>query len=677
MTAGVAALVIQAYRKTHGNATPSPAVVKKIITSTARDLDLPGDEQGSGLIDARAAVEAALTWPGARSAAPAGVAANVALSTNQLSLAGTPGSTQTGTVTVTNVSNKPETIATGSRRYAEFSRDSQDVTLDTTSSQTTPYPTNAAPWVYKKVSFTVPGGVDELSSTIRWQSGATYNGAGPVVRLSLFTPDGTYAGNTRPQGGPNPANYGLVTIKRPAPGTWTGVLYTPVTGGFTGTVSMTDQTYRAIPVGSVSPSTATLGVGKSATVKVTVPVPAVGGDTAYTVSIGSSGGHQTAVPVIVRALVPTGSGPGRFAGTITGGNARSYAPAQTFSYSFDVPKGKRDLEVGVTLANDPQDLLEGVLIDPNGEVESINSNQSLDSAGKTAQGLSMQNTAADPIAGRWRYVIVVQSPVSGKELTEPFAGTVHFNRISVAAKPLPATIRAGTTVTRTVRVTNTGNAPMLVQTDARRGAAQQVQLAPQFAGSTLQLPQNVTDLSQLPAYLVPPDTSNLALTASTTSPAQVELSSPAGGIDVFGDLQTAKGGNTISTASVSETRGPVGLGYWSPYVQQIGPFGDSGAPSATSVLTATAVLKPFDPTVRTSTGDPFLVTVDPTAAPGRPLVIAPRSTATITVRVTPTGAKGKKVNGVLHLVTTPIGVANLFNTTGEVLATLPYQYTVK
>ena len=43
-------------------------------------------------------------------------------------------------------------------------------------------------------------------------------------------------------------------------------------------------------------------------------VPQLGGDTVYTLSLASSGGHRTAVPVTVRTLVPTTGAAGVFGG---------------------------------------------------------------------------------------------------------------------------------------------------------------------------------------------------------------------------------------------------------------------------------------------------------------------------------------------------------------------------
>ena len=68
MTAGVAALVIEAYRDTHHGVTPSPQLVKQIILSTADDLNIPSDEQGAGLLNALAAVQAAESIGNHRSA---------------------------------------------------------------------------------------------------------------------------------------------------------------------------------------------------------------------------------------------------------------------------------------------------------------------------------------------------------------------------------------------------------------------------------------------------------------------------------------------------------------------------------------------------------------------------------------------------------------------------------
>ena len=97
LTAGTAALVIQAYRKAHNGATPSPAVVKQIIVSTAENINAPGDQQGAGMIDAYAAVLAAKSYHVSKTTGHA-----LLESATQLNAVGEPGTTEKFTETLTN-----------------------------------------------------------------------------------------------------------------------------------------------------------------------------------------------------------------------------------------------------------------------------------------------------------------------------------------------------------------------------------------------------------------------------------------------------------------------------------------------------------------------------------------------------------------------------------------------
>ncbi|MCW2541515.1 MAG: hypothetical protein JWN95_3240 [Frankiales bacterium] len=680
LTAGAAALVIQAYRETHAGSSPSPALIKKLLTSTAKDLGLPAEEQGAGLLDSRAAVEAALTYPGATKVPPAGVSSNIALSTNQLNISAKPGSTTTSTVGVRNVGTKPLTVSAGTRNYATITDVATTTVINSTTDPKFPYAIGGVPWAYKKVSFSVPAGTDRLAAAMIWQ-GRPQKGAGgatvtPVVRLTLLDPTGTYVANSRPQGGPATANFANLDVAHPTAGVWTAIEYT-VGGasGYTGDVTLRTTSQRAVPVGRVSPALFTLSPGQSKNVKVTLPTPAVSGDTADAITFASSGGHHTSIPAVIRAIVPITSSVGAFSGVITGGNARAGSAAQTFTYAFDVPKGKKDISVGVKLAHDAGDFLEVGLISPTGEVKSAGTNVVVDSSGiALGQGLGTQLNAINPIAGRWRIVVLVQNPVTGKDLEQSFTGKIAFNQSNLASIGLPNSVKtkiaAGSTVTAKLWVNNTGIAPIDVQADARTTALQTLELAPQFSSGTVKLPDGAA-----PGYLVPPGTQSLTVAASSTLPAQVELSSPTGGIDVVGDLKAAQAGNSLSVATVKETTDTVGQGYWFTHMEEVGAIGPDGAPTGTSTLVGSARTQGFDAAVTSSTGDPYLSAVDPTADFGTPVVINPGETGTITIKIKPTAKKGTKVTGVLYLVTPALGFAT-FNTTGDVIAAVPYSYTV-
>ena len=276
LTAGAAALVISAYRSTHGGNSPTPALVKQLLTSTATDLGLPAFEQGSGLLNSRAAVEAALTYPGATSAAPAGVSSNIVLSTSQLDFSGAPGSTQSATVGVTNVGTKPLTVATSGRDFLHHRGvDPARPRSTRPATQTFPYPTTGAPWAYKKITFTIPAGTDRIAAQMIWQGAKKQVGTahGHPGRPDLDLRPVRYLRRQQPPAGwrgvgqlrqPRPAQAGCRHVHRGDLHRWPARPVTPATSACGPPPS------RPSPVGTISPPVLQMHPGQTKNVKVIV-----------------------------------------------------------------------------------------------------------------------------------------------------------------------------------------------------------------------------------------------------------------------------------------------------------------------------------------------------------------------------------------------------------------------
>ena len=115
--AGAAALVIQAYRKTHRGASPTPALVKQILVSSATDLGLPATEQGAGLLNSYFRRCCSPESIHTADAAPAPVGNTLLLSSNQLNAVGMPGTEQHWSVTVTNTGAYPQTVELSGRTF--------------------------------------------------------------------------------------------------------------------------------------------------------------------------------------------------------------------------------------------------------------------------------------------------------------------------------------------------------------------------------------------------------------------------------------------------------------------------------------------------------------------------------------------------------------------------------
>jgi hypothetical protein len=655
LTAGTAALVIQAYAQAHHGQVPTPATVKQIIMSTAENIGAPAEQQGAGMIDAYQAVLAARNYPGSTQA-PKGNA--ILDSTTQLNAVGQPGTSEQFSETLTNDGSSSQTIKLTSHTLGAYQ-----------SVLTEPLTLTAKSGYNATVKFTVPPGQARLNVADALVGG---------LNLSLIAPNGDFAFYNLPQGF---GDYGDAQVSNPEPGTWTALLNgVPLltSGNLPTQFEASTATWQ--PFGTLSASSLTLAPGASGSFTLTVPTPSQPGDESGLIVLHSSAGSPsfaatTSIPVTLRALAPTPNPSTTFTGTLTGGNGRSGSTGQTNYYQFQVPSGLKALNAEVSIAN-PNNTFFAELVDPTtGEVAStaFNGLVQLNSTGEPEY--TFENSAElhvlNPNPGMWTLIIDFFSAVSGTAVSAPFTVTLNDTPVTTSQSGLPSgtVLAAGTPVTAYLNVTNNTNAPEAYFVDARLSTQATVSLAPQV---TAYLP--LPDFGVAPTWLVPSETSSVSATVTATKPLFFDLGY------TFGDPDVMSSTGTTATATLSASQLAGGL--WTEAPSLAGAAGRKGFKTVTAHLTMTATTAGFNNDITSSTGDLWLGSTNVNIG-YNPYVVNPGQSLSIPVTITPTGTAGSTVSGTIYLDDTSdipgiLGINGLFTNApvASAVAAFPYSYTV-
>ena len=646
-TSATAALVIEAYAHTHHGNLPSPALVKRIIVSTATDLGAPAGHQGAGLVNTLKAVQLAESI---KSNSPQGSA--LLVSKTGLSATVNAGQAATRKVAVTNEGTKPAKVRpTLSGRPKALSDDTGSVTLS--SSSPTYIDGEGNTDYFALHHFTVPAGAGNLNGNITWDA----RSIGGVAFETLFDPQGNVAAYSLL--GPNQSGFGHVEVHNPAPGPWTAVIFTVSNAPYLGAVQFSYQSVQFRQAGSVSPSARTLQPGQTAVFAVKVTADRAG-DQALRLHLGTGGSDDGSIPVIIRSLVPVGPRGGSFSGRLTGGAATGNA-GQEFTFQFSVPGNKPSLNAGIRLA-DPGYNLNGFLIDPNGQPLDAQSSARIDASGNfRGFGRTMQFFRRAPQPGRWTLVLSVAGPGNGAQLSEPYGGSISFAAPSVQGHGIPNSpsrvLRAGHPVTATITVTNTGNSAKDFFADARRSG----RVRQELLGSDVNNVALPLSLSAQPNWLVPPGTKALTVAAKGTVPVTMDVSWLFGDPDVLG---TSSGHKSVATLAAPE----LAPGFFFGLPEATGPF--TSPTTGTVNLAAVANTSPFDSAVSASSGDVWAQSVDPSAT-YTPVHLGPGQAGTITLTFTPNAPKGTVVRGFIGVDTLNPGTD-----AGDELINIPYTYKV-
>jgi hypothetical protein len=699
---GAAADVIQAYRQTHKGAYPTPALVAQILESSATDISGPANQQGAGLLNIGAAVKLAESIPGT-TAKPAG---GLLIGPNQINFSGTPKSSQSQTIKVTNTGSTTEKVTLSTRALASKPATTTGVKtfcMNPAAVAKSGCPVNSGSFpiwsgvteVYQNESFTVPAGSARLSLSADFQ----FTGQASLLHFALFAPNGAYAGYSLPQG---LGDYGNVEVANPQAGAWTAVFFTEKGGPGTGTsgpIQWQATTWKYVSGGTITPSSLSIPAGKSANATLKLTAPSAAGDSSQSVIVKSASGTNT-IPVTVRTLVGLTSAGGSFSGNLTGGNGRGGGPGQENTYGFVLPAGKPSLNVTIHLASNPAapivlgDQLTAYLVDPTGQTVGYSSNYTTTSGGaaKVVGFVSLYH--ANPMAGQWRVMLSWANPVTGKALSVPFTGSINFTALHLSSNTVPnssaATIKSGVATPFKIDVCNPSAAPQAFFVDPRQPFSSEYPLANIF-GTTQSQVLGATNLpnSQL-AYIVPPDTTEIAANIAGTLPVTFDTSYFPGDPDLSPGISEpgVSGSQSGNEAALTYTNAEISPGAWALVPDEVGPYGTTGYKTGQAQVNFSVLTQAFDPTVTSSTGDMWENGTLETSSTGTPLYLTPAGSSSttncgiITVTIKPTAAVGTVVSGTLYVDDSVLG-SNLTSGTlaqilpnGDQMLAVPYKYKV-
>jgi hypothetical protein len=669
LTAGAAALVIQAYKQAHGGAAPTPQQVRQILDSSADDLGLPAELQGAGLLDSYRAVQLAASVD-----SPTRTGGNLSLDPAQTSVTTSPGAPATAHYMVTNEGAGIQRVSAALRAVDTVTgRLTQTVNISGANPTNTFIDQVGIRRSFVTTTFKVPVGVDRMAATIGW-TGPT----GTVVRVSLLDPQGAFSGYSLPQG---TGNFGRVELRSPAPGTWTAIVWTGASAaGYTGPVNLAATFYKATSAGTVSPSSFMLASGQSQRVTVRTTAPDVAASASSLVLTGRFGQTTTGSLVVQSVQKLKKNKANVIDGTFSTANGRSFSPAEADTYYFDVPKGADAINMTLALAGAPLNEVTAHLSDPTGEPVSTVVNQH-QSGSDTVTDAGLQIVHINPMPGRWQLTLELVNPAGSVPQDYRLTTTLAAARVSSQGVPSNKNTVISKTTGSNEKITihNDGPAPQTYFIDARANTSSTVPLVAAVSASNDPFTASIglpLQTESVPGWLTPTETTNITVGASATAPITFDLmpldSPTAINAPNNPDIESSTG----TSATVSHSATPVASALWSAFPTLIGPAGPDGQSGQSVSMQAVATTRNFVTDFTTSTGDPLLATVQAGAPAATPVTIPAGGSAVVTLHLAPSGAVGSKQHGVLFVDTIQAaGTAGLSGYADEAAA-IPFAYTV-